>query len=108
MLYYFLISFKKIMSLATVMIFLRFSVSAQGKEITVSGDGSGDFKTVQKAIESVPEKSTDRTVIHIKPGIYDGQKILPVGKKNVTFQGDDAETTILTWNINTNEAQPPG
>lgn len=80
----------------------------QGKEITVAADGSGDFKTIQEAIEAVPDKSTDQTIIHIKPGVYEGQKILPAGKNNVTFQGENAETTVLTWDINTNEEQPPG
>jgi pectinesterase len=64
--------------------------SVQGKEITVAADGSGDFKTIQEAIAAVPDKSAERTIIHIKPGTYEGQKILPAGKDNVTFQGDVA------------------
>lgn len=81
---------------------------AAEKKITVAADGSGDFKTVQEAFDAVPEKSSDRTVIRIKPGTYTGQKILAANKNNVTLLGEDAAKTILTWNINTNEEQPEG
>lgn len=81
---------------------------AADKKITVAADGSGDFKTVQEAFDAVPQKSADRTIIRIKPGTYEGQKILGPGKDKVTLLGEDAGTTILTWNINTNEEQPPG
>jgi pectinesterase len=82
--------------------------SAGERTITVAADGSGDFKTVQQALDAVPVNGSERTVIHIKPGTYEGQKILPAGKNKVTLLGDDARTTILSWNINTNEEQPPG
>jgi pectinesterase len=91
---------------AGVMLFTN-SFGAE-KSITVAADGSGDFKTVQEAFEAVPEKSADRTIIRVKPGTYEGQKILAKGKDKVTLLGLDAATTILTWNINTNEEQPPG
>lgn len=81
---------------------------AAPKTITVAQDGSGDYATVQQAFAAVPDNSAERTIIHIKPGVYDGQKILAKGKNKVTLQGDKAEATILTWNINTNEEQPPG
>lgn len=81
---------------------------AAEKKITVAADGSGDFKTVQEALDAVPDKSPDRTIIRIKPGKYEGQKILAAGKNNVTLLGENAATTILDWNINTNEEQPPG
>lgn len=82
--------------------------SGAEKRITVAADGSGDFKTVQEAFDAVPAKSADRTIIRIKPGTYEGQKVLAKGKDKVTMLGVDAATTILTWNINTNEEQPPG
>lgn len=75
---------------------------------TVAADGSGDFKTVQEAFAAVPENRAERTVIRIKPGTYAGQKILPAGKNKVTLLGEDAASTLLTWDINTNEEQPAG
>jgi pectin methylesterase-like acyl-CoA thioesterase len=40
-------------------------------DITVALDGSGQFKSVQEAIMSVPSGSPGKpVVIHIKPGTY--------------------------------------
>lgn len=89
-------------------ILLASSVHAGERKITVAADGSGDFSTVQAAFAAVPEHSAERTIILIKPGIYDGQKILAAGKNKVTLQGENSAATILTWNINTNEEQPAG
>ncbi len=83
------------------------SLAAETK-ITVAGDGSGDFKTVQEAIAAVPDKSTDRTIIHIKPGTYQGHFIVPNSKINVTLEGESAETTILTWDRNVKDPIPEG
>jgi len=43
-----------------------------------------------------------RTVIHIRPGVYDdGQIVLPATKANVTFEGEDSVKTVLRyhWNV---------
>src|SRR5215210_2012675 len=81
---------------------------AAEKKITVAADGSGEFKTVQEAIAAVPDKSSDRTLIHIKPGTYQGHFIVPKAKSNVTLEGEAAETTILTWDKNVKDPIPPG
>ncbi len=78
------------------------------KGIVVAEDGSGDFKTIQEAIAAIPDNSAEPVVVRIKPGTYHGQIILPVGKNNVHFVGDDTKTTFLTFAINTNEEQPAG
>ncbi len=65
-------------------------------QITVSPDGSGDFTTVRAAIDSIPSNNACRTVIHIKPGTYQEIIIVPRMKRYITFQGQNAETTILT------------
>src|SRR5437764_5562953 len=84
------------------------AATAGSKSITVAGDGSGDFKSVQEAVAAVPEKSADRTVIHIKPGTYQGPVVVPKGKTNITFEGEDAKTTVLTYAKNVNDPIPPG
>src|SRR5215207_9937134 len=81
---------------------------AGAKTITVAADGGGDFKTVQEAVAAVPEKSADRTVVHIKPGTYQGPVVVPKGKTNVTFEGEDAKTTVLTYAKNVNDPIPEG
>jgi pectinesterase len=78
------------------------------KTFTVAADGSGDFPTVQAAVDAVPDKNPGRIVIHIKPGTYKEKITLPSSKPFVTFQGDDAKTTILTNDWNARRIGPDG
>ena len=69
-------------------------------KITVALDGSGDFIKIQDAINSVPSNSLVRTVIFIKNGLYNTEKILiPADKKNISFVGEDREKTIISYHI---------
>ena len=66
----------------------------------VALDGSGDYVKIQDAINSVPSNSPVRTVIFIKNGLYNTEKILiPADKKNITFVGEDREKTIISYHI---------
>src|SRR4051794_32206896 len=89
--------------IALLVLFIYQTGIAAVTTITVAADGSGDVKTVQEAVAKVPPNSADRTVIHIKPGTYHEQIIVPKEAANVTFKGDDANTTILTWDRNVND-----
>jgi pectinesterase len=80
---------------------------ASAKTITVAADGSGDFKTIQEAIASAPDNPSERTILHIKPGSYEGQTVIPKSKSKITFEGDGIDKTILTYKYNTNEPNPP-
>lgn len=52
----------------------------------VNASGSGDFVTVQGAVNSIPSGNTTPTVIHISNGDYN--EIVDIaGKNNVTFRG---------------------
>lgn len=66
-------------------------------DFVVAKDGSGDFTTVQAAINAVPDFRKKRTVIYIKDGTYKEKLILPSSKTNVTFIGEDVKKTILTY-----------
>jgi pectinesterase len=71
---------------------------AQNKyDFVVAADGSGNFKTVQEAINAVPDMRTHRTTIFIKPGVYKEKLTLPATKTNVSFIGEDAAKTVLTF-----------
>jgi len=83
---------------------LPVSAEAAGCSITVAADGSGDVKTIKAAIEKVPEGNKSRCTIKIKPGTYDEQIRVPVNKPYVSFIGEDAEKTILTFKISNKEA----
>jgi pectinesterase len=82
--------------------------AAHTKTVVVASDGGGGFATVQQAIAVVPEHATDRWIIEIKPGTYQGPIIVPKEKRNITFHGEDAKTTILTWSRNVRDPIPDG
>lgn len=76
------------------------AVARGAKAITVAADGTGDFKTIRDAVAAVAENNADRTTIHIRPGIYREQVIVPPNKPNVTLEGESAETTVMSYALN--------
>lgn len=68
-------------------------------DLTVAADGSGSVKTIGEAIAKVPENNQKRFVIFIKKGIYNEQIKIPANKPYISFIGESAETTKLTFNI---------
>jgi len=83
---------------------------ASAADATVAPNGDGQFKSVQDAINAAPQ-TTSRTkpwVIHIKPGIYKELIYVQREKRFISLVGDDAEKTILTYNLNANMLGPDG
>lgn len=70
---------------------------AKKYDIVVDAKGSGDFLTVQEAINSVPLLKQKETKIYIKNGVYKEKLDLPKDKINVTLIGEDNKKTILTY-----------
>ncbi|HYW74872.1 MAG TPA: pectinesterase family protein [Pyrinomonadaceae bacterium] len=96
----------------------RFSTKAKppradAETLTVSADGTGDFNTVQGAIDFVPDHGKKRVTIRVRKGIY--QEIVYFrNKDNVSFIGEDRDATVVRYannevfnphpvNIRTNE-----
>jgi pectinesterase len=70
--------------------------------IVVARDGSGDYRTIQEAVESV-RAFMDYTVnIYIKPGTYKEKLIVPSWVRNVQFIGEDVNTTVITYDDHAN------
>jgi pectinesterase len=78
--------------------------SGQRRSLTVSKEGTGDFRSVQQAVDRVPENNVQAVLIHIKPGVYKEQINVPASKPFITFRGDDARETILTFNLSAKDA----
>jgi pectinesterase len=83
------------------LMFISFTLFAQSQQVKcdfiVAKDGSGNFKTVQEAINAVPDLRANRTVIFIKNGTYKEKLTLPPTKINITFVGESVEKAILTY-----------
>lgn len=76
--------------------------------ITVSKDGSGDYKTVQEAVDSVCNGNCSEVVIKIAPGTYYEKITVDGNKTHITMIGEDAKTTILTFNEHAGKLRPNG
>ncbi len=71
--------------------------------LVVAPDGTGQFKTVQEAIMSVPDGgATNQVFIRIKPGTYKELIYVQHEKRFFHLIGDNPETTVLSFNLNAN------
>ncbi|MDQ0871555.1 pectin methylesterase-like acyl-CoA thioesterase [Paenibacillus sp. V4I3] len=76
--------------------------------LVVAKDGTGDFTTIQAALNAVPANNTKRTVIYIRNGVYREQIVVPANKPYVSLVGESATGTILVYNLNVNSKKPDG
>ena len=65
--------------------------------IAVAKDGSGQYGTVQAAVNSIASGSSAHIRINIKAGTYT-EKLTIASRTNLCLVGDSATTTILTYN----------
>ena len=72
------------------------SASAQSR-VVVAADGSGDFTTIQAAINQLPDSAAGPRTIFIKNGTYTEK--LFVQKPNIIFEGESRDKTIITYSI---------
>ncbi|CAI7857494.1 unnamed protein product [Closterium sp. NIES-54] len=67
-------------------------------DVVVAQDGSGKFKSIQKAIDSVRplvrRPNQKAVVIYVKKGLYFEEVTIPEGKAKITLVGDPGETRI--------------
>ena len=68
-------------------------------KLLVSADGSGDFRTVQAAVDSVPPDNRERVTILLKPGIYHEQ--VRIQNSFLKFQGEDRDSTRIVAAVDT-------
>lgn len=78
------------------------------KELTVAQDGSGDFKTIQQAVNSVRDLGQWQVTIRIKKGIYHEKLVIPTWKTKISLVGEDAANTVITNNDYSGKANPGG
>src|SRR5262249_10113341 len=71
-----------------------------GGRLVVAADGTGDYCSVQGAVDQVPAYSPSFTEIVVRQGVYDGITPAPVGKTRIHLVGQDRRRTFLTGQNN--------
>lgn len=66
-------------------------------DFVVAADGSDNFKTVQEAINAVPDFRKKWTTIFIKNGTYKEKLVMAESKQLVLFIGESLDKTIITY-----------
>ena len=80
----------------SLMMLITLSVKAADYNFVVAQDGSGDFTTVQAAINAVPDyRKAGPTRIYIKKGIYKEKIVIAESKQSVQLIGEDG--AVLTY-----------
>src|SRR5580698_50926 len=64
-------------------------------DIIVAADGTGDFKTVQQAVDSIPDNNAGSKIIFIKSGTY--HEKIRITQPFEHLIGGDPEKTTLTF-----------
>ena len=92
-----------------LLISLTLSLAAQaaGKydnpdTIVVARDGTGEFRTIDEAIEVCRAFMDYHKVIYVKNGIYKEKLIIPQWLQNIEICGESAEKTIITYDDHAN------
>lgn len=74
-------------------------------QVVVAADGSGDFTTIQRAIDHAPfVPEGQRLNIEIRPGTYRERLVVPQDRPRTSFIGENAATTIITAAMSAKEA----
>jgi pectin methylesterase-like acyl-CoA thioesterase len=69
---------------------------AAAKKLIVAADGTGDFSTVQGALDFIPTGNTKPRTIFVRKGTY-AEIIFVADKHGITLRGEDRVDSIITY-----------
>ena len=72
---------------------------ANARRVVVAADGSGDFNTVEGAVDWAPDHPAQRVTIFIRNGTYE-EIVFFEKKENLTFRGEDREKVQVGYGDN--------
>lgn len=73
---------------------------------TVAQDGSGDFRTIQEAVNAVRDLSQQQVTIFIRKGVYKEKLVIPSWKCRISLVGESKDSTIISNNDYSGKAYP--
>ena len=66
------------------------------QRIVVAKDGSGDFTSLQAAVDAIPETWTGEVRVFLRTGEYREKTV--IHRNRVRLSGEDREATVIVWN----------
>jgi pectin methylesterase-like acyl-CoA thioesterase len=79
------------------LVLLSCRVDAQVTRVVVDASGHGDYRTIQEAINSLPDDAPAPRVIFIRKGVY-REKVF-IEKNNLILEGEDKDQTSLVLRL---------
>ncbi len=73
------------------------SIVRAGPSFVVAQDGSGDFNTIQGAIDAMKSFPPERITIHVRNGTYNEKVVVPEWNTRLSIVGEDASGTIISF-----------
>lgn len=69
--------------------------------VVVAANGTGNFRTIQQAIDHAPDEKNGRLIIAIRPGVYRERVRIPETRRRVTLlgMGKNPQDTVITYNM---------
>lgn len=80
----------------------------EGTSVVVAQDGSGNYTTVQAAIDAAPAGRTTPYIIFIRNGRYREKVTIPANKPFIQLMGESVANTIVVWDDYNGKANPAG
>ncbi len=70
--------------------------------LVVARDGTGEFRTIDEAIEVCRAFMEYHKVIYVKKGVYKEKLIVPQWLTNIEILGEDRDNTVITYDDHAN------
>jgi len=77
-------------------------------DAVVATDDTGDFTSLQDAIDAAPNNRKEYYYIYVKKGTYKEVVTIPQNKDYIYLYGNDATTTVLTFDNYASRVKPDG
>jgi pectinesterase len=74
----------------------RFPPAAGSSRLVVSDDGTGDFNTLQGAMDYIPDHSPKRIIVFVRDGMYE-EIVYFRNKSNITILGEDRDKVVVFY-----------
>ena len=81
----------------TLMLLWLGAFSAEKYDLVVAQDGSGDYKTIQQAVDACRIFPDKPFTIHVKNGVYHEKIAILEGNTFLTIIGESVDKTVISW-----------